>query len=125
VSLTITDHNGQTLTSSVTLATRPPLVVVSVPSITSRTYNADYTLTTLVFSATASGGSGGLSYAWSTTASGGTVTWTSGTTLTPTLLITSTDLASGTKTVTLTVTDATNGQQASQTIILTASPSAC
>jgi hypothetical protein len=131
LSLVVTDANSKSSTAStLALAACPTALSVSTPTITSQTYSTDYNTTTLALSSTIANGSGNKTYSWTTSASGGTLTWTNDTgtipagTSAPTLVLPSVDLKSGTQTVTIHVVDAL-GQTADVPVTIPAPPSAC
>jgi Flp pilus assembly pilin Flp len=102
VGLSVSDARSATIVATtITLPACPGSMVASQPSITARSYDGTYTNTTLTLSATVSGGTTPV-YTWSTSATGGTITW-GGTnvapTLTPTVLIPCADLVGGSQTL--------------------------
>ena len=124
ISLKVTDALGKNTTASLALDACPSTMTAVTPTITSQTYSPDYNTTTLVLAASVSGGSGSYTYSWLTTATGGTLTWTNDTTTTPTIVLPSLDLKTGTQTFTIHVVDS-HGVIIDVSVTIPAPPSAC
>jgi hypothetical protein len=106
ITLTVTDSHGQYITpTAYTILACPGVVTATSPTITSQ--NPSGTNTVIELSSTVGGGSGTKTYAWTTTAVGGTITWSPAAKNSADQYVTipCSDLTTGTKTITLTYSD--------------------